>query len=249
MNADSFAAVVTGGTRGIGRAISLRLARWSGATIVVNYLQNEKAAAEACRLIEAQGARCVTVRANLCLLDEIDRLADAVKSETDHVDAFIHCAALTAFKPLIDVKPNQWDLTMNLNTRGFLRCVQMLLPIMRNPASIVALSSLGSTRVTPNYGAMGPTKAALEAVVRYLAAELAPRGIRVNAVSAGLIDTDSIRRFPDPEGMIASAVARTPIGKIGSPDDVADVVQFLIGAEARLICGQTIVADGGISLY
>lgn len=240
------AALVTGGTRGIGRAVSVGLAK-RGGTVIVNYLQNDQAAAETRALVERHGARCVPLKANLLLQDDIERLFAQVREVAGSVDAFVHCAALNAFKPLVEVKPNQWDLTMNTNARAFLTCVQKLLPLMPG-GTIVAVSSLGGQRVVANYGAMGPTKAALEAVVRYLAAELAPRGIRVNAVSGGLVDTESVQRFPRSEELAREAVSRTPAGRIGLPDDLAEVILFLIGPAARWIYGQTIIADGGLSL-
>ena len=150
-------------------------------------------------------------------------------------------------KTTIKLRPNQWDLIMNISARSFLLCAQRCIPLMRE-GSIVALSSLGSVRVIPNYGAMGAAKAALESMVRYLAVELAPRGIRVNAISGGLVETDSIKHFPDSEKLIREVINRTPGGRIGQPDDIADVAMFLISSKARWISGQTLIVDGGLSL-
>jgi enoyl-[acyl-carrier protein] reductase III len=240
--------LVTGGSRGIGRAISVRLARGNGHTIFVNYLQNETAAAETLQLVEAQDSRCILCPANLSSPDEIDRLFDLVRQHTNRLDGFVHCAALNAFKPLAAVKPNQWDLTMNIDARGFLLCAQQAASLMRSGGRIVALSSLGATRVMPNYGAQGPTKAALEAIVRSLAVEFAPNGIRVNCVAGGLVETDSIRKFPNADRLMREVVAHTPCGRIGVPEDIAGAVAFLMSSDADWICGHTLVVDGGMSL-
>jgi len=239
--------LITGGSRGIGRSVALRFAETGAEQVIVNYVQDDGAAGKIKKEIERRGCRCHLVRANLQFPDEIERMFRSVNSVTDRIDSFIHCAALTAFKPLLDIKPNQWDMTMNINARGFLLCVQHVVPMMKE-GSIVALSSLGSRRVVKNYGAMGPTKAALEAVVRYLAVELAERNIRVNAVSGGFVDTASVKKFPAFENVLSESVARTPNRRLGQPDDITDVVMFLVDPSARWICGQTLVADGGISI-
>jgi len=240
-------ALVTGGSRGIGRAIAERLAATCAETVIVNYLQNDAEAEKTSKLIAAQNARCVLAKANLLYPEEIDKLFEQIKASVDHLDAFVHGAALGTFKPLLTIKPNQWDLTMNINARAFLLCVQKVAPLM--PAGkIVALSSLGSQRVVPNYGAMGPTKSALEAMIKYLAVELAPVGIQVNGVSGGFIQTDSITKFPEAEKFIEEVRRRTPAQRLGAPDDIAGVVMFLLSPAASWIYGQTIVADGGLSL-
>jgi enoyl-[acyl-carrier protein] reductase III len=227
----------------------MHLTRGGGQTVFVNYLQNETAAAETRRLVEAQGSRCFLCPANLSSPDEIDRLFDGIRRHTDHLDGFVHCAALNAFKPLAAVKPNQWDLTMNIDARGFLLCAQRAASLMTRGGRMVAVSSLGATRVMPNYGAQGPTKAALEAVVRSLAVEFAGQGIRVNCVAGGLVETDAIRKFPDADRLIRSAVERTPCGRIGTPEDMARAVGYLMSADSEWVCGHTLVVDGGMSLW
>ena len=238
-------ALVTGGSRGIGRAISLRLAETCAETVIVNYLQNDEAANETRLLIEERQSSCVLVRSNLAFPEEIEQLFDQVQRSVQHLNLFIHCAALNSFKPLLNIKPNQWDLIQNINARSFLICAQKAVPLMKD-GKLIAISSLGSQRVVPGYGAMGPTKAALEAIVRYLAVELSPMGISVNGVSGGLIETESIKRFP--QSMIEQASARTPAHRLGTPEEIADVVLFLVSPLARWIYGQIIVADGGLSL-
>ena len=241
-------ALVTGGSRGIGRAISVRLAAEGASTVVVNYLENDTEAERTRSLIEQEGSVCVLAKANLLHPAEVDSLFQGLKETSGALDVFVHCAAVTAFKPLKNIRSNQWDLIMNVNARSFLLCVQKCVPLMKE-GRIVALSSLGSSRVIPNYGALGPTKAALEATVRYLGAELAPAGIRVNAVSAGFIQTDSVRKHRGLDAAAEFISSRTPVGRLGTPDDVASVVMFLLGPSSNWICGQTIIADGGLSLF
>ena len=243
------AALVTGGTRGIGRAVVLQLAENGYQIVLANYLQNDVEAKKTQSILKSKGADCALLKANLANLDEIDDLFKQVKIHCNHIDAFVHCAAINAFKPLIKIKPNQWDLTLNINTRGFLYSVQKCVSLMPEGGSIVAISSLGSARVIPNYGAMGPAKSALESIVRYLAAELAPENIRVNAVCGGIIETDSLMQFPDAEYYLKDIVERTPAGRIGKPEDVANAVLFLCSSSAEFVYGHVFVVDGGLSLF
>ena len=240
-------ALVTGGSRGIGRAISLQLAHSVAKTVFVNYVQNDEEAKKTRELVEQNGSKCILVKANLLIPKEIDDLFEKIKSTEETLDILIHCAAINAFKPLNQIKPNQWDMIMNVNAKAFLLCVQNAVPLMKH-GKIVAISSLGSQKVIPNYGAMGPTKAALESIIKYLAVELAPAGIRVNGVSGGLIETESIKNFPDSEHLIQETVLRTPAKRLGTSDDIAQTVMFLISPAAEFVYGQTIIVDGGLSL-
>ena len=249
MNAflDNKTVLITGGSRGIGRAIALRLASNGAATIIVNYLRNDVEAERTCNLIEKHNCEAFRIKANLAYPDQIDRLFEDIGERVKSLDAFIHSAAITSMKPTSELRPNQWDLTMNVNARAFLLCAQHCVPLMSEGA-IVALSSLGAIRAVPNYGAMGPAKAAMEALVRYLAVEFAGNGIRVNAVSGGPIRSESLKHFPDAEAMMADVARRTPAGRLGEPEDIAGVATFLLSPEARWICGQTLIVDGGLSL-
>lgn len=246
--AEGSAALVTGGSRGIGRAVSLALAERGCRRIVVNFLQNDRAARALDDELSALGAECRLVRANVAMPDDIDRLAATAVAAFGRIDYVVHCAALTAFKPLRAVRANQWDLTMNVGARSFLLLCQQLAPHARG-GSVVAVSSLGARRVLPNYGAMGVAKAALESVVRYLAAELAADGIRVNGVVGGYIDSPAMQLFPDARRLSEEALRRTPLGRHGQPEDIADAVLFLLGDHARWITGQHLIVDGGLSLW
>jgi enoyl-[acyl-carrier protein] reductase III len=239
-------ALITGGTRGIGRAVAVKLAGKSD-MVFLNYLQNGSAAKDAKAIVESDACRAILLRNNLAYADQIDAMFGEIRSHTDRIDVFVHCAALNTFKPVAELKAQQWDLIVNANARSFLLCAQQCVPLMKEGA-IVALSSLGSVRAVPNYGGLGPAKAALESLVRCLAVELSPRGIRVNGVSAGLVDTESVTKFPESERVVREAVLRTPARRIAAPGEIADVVMFLAGPDSRWICGQTILADGGYSL-
>lgn len=242
-----YTAIVTGGTRGIGRAICRDLAKWFCQTIFANYFQNDEEAGITKSLLESQGCCTHIIKRNLSNPDEIDGMFDEIYSKTSSIDIFIHCAAINAFKPLKDIRPNQWDITMNANARSFLHCVQKCLPKMKG-GKIVALSSLGSRVYLPNYGAMSPTKSALESVVRTLAVELADKGIRINGVTAGFVRTESLSKFPSSDKIIAAAIDRTPSKRIGNVQDISNAVMFLISPFADWIYGQNIVVDGGISI-
>ena len=244
-------ALVTGGTRGIGAAVALLLAR-GGATVVLGYRSDADSARETARRIAAEGLpEPAVVAANLAHPEGVRALVEAASAGgggEGTLDFLVHSAALGSFKPAMEVRANQWDLTMSVGTRALLLLAQSAVPRMRPGGRIVALSSLGSRRVLPGYGALGPSKAALEALVRQLAVELGPSGILVNAVSAGLVDTSSIRLHPAYETLAARSVAACPLGRVATAEDVARVVLFLLGPLSGWVTGQTLVADAGASL-
>jgi enoyl-[acyl-carrier protein] reductase III len=235
-------ALVTGGSRGIGRAISRAFAR-CGARVVVNFREDRESAEATVAAIEAEGGSAAAVQANLLHPEEVRALFASVPD----LDFVVHNAALGSFKPALELRANQWDLSLGINARALFLCAQQAAPILRDGGAIVAISSLGSARVVPAYGAIGASKAALESIARSLAVEMAPR-VRVNVVSGGVVDTPSIRRHPGWEELSARAVAQTPAGRLGSPEELAEVVLFLCSPAASWIVGQTIVVDGGMSL-
>jgi enoyl-[acyl-carrier protein] reductase III len=162
--------------------------------------------------------------------------------------AVVHNAATGVIRPTLETEDKHWDWTLNANARALLTLARACTREMERGSSIVAVSSLGSTRVLENYVLVGTSKAALESVVRYLAVELAPRGIRVNAVSAGLVETEALEYFPNREEMLRAANTRTPAGRMVESDDVAGAVAYLCSADADMVCGHTLVVDGGYSL-
>jgi enoyl-[acyl-carrier protein] reductase III len=235
--------LVTGGTRGIGKAIALRFASSGAARVALGYLRNDSAAEEAAEEVKAAGAEPVLVRGNVA--------SDSVITEfASHgpYAAVVHNAATGVIRSALETEDKHWDWTMAANARALLSLTRACAPDMESGSSIVAVSSLGSTRVLENYVLVGTSKAALESVVRYLAVELAPRGIRVNAVSAGVVETEALEHFPNREQMLRAARERTPAGRMVEPDDVAGAVAYLCSADAQMVCGQTLIVDGGYSL-
>ena len=240
--------LITGASRGIGRAVAELFSR-EGADIVLNYLRNEEAAQQTERFLTSQGSRVLRIQTNVGNPKEAEELVESAGKQFGKIDILVHNAALGAFKPVTQLRLNQWDLSLDVNAKALLVLSQTAVPWMeKEGGSILALSSLGSRRYIPYYGAIGISKAALETLVRYLAVELAPKKIRVNAVSGGLVDTDAIQAFPHREIFKKEILSRTPAGRIGAPADLAKVVAFLASEEASWIYGQTIIADGGLSL-
>ncbi|PIU40105.1 MAG: enoyl-[acyl-carrier-protein] reductase FabL [Candidatus Omnitrophica bacterium CG07_land_8_20_14_0_80_50_8] len=240
---------ISGGSRGIGRAISLSQAE-KGVTLFINYLRDDEAAARAKKEAEKKGARVFLLPGNVGDPDTILSLFKSIQEKTNRLDAVIHNAALGVFKPAHQLREKDWDISLDVNAKALLFLSQSALPLMKqHGGKIVAISSLGSTHFTPHYGAIGISKAALESLVRYLAVELAPYKIHVNAVSGGLIETDSLKRFPDFHKMKKEFLRRTPGGRLGSPEDIADAVSFLLGPKSDWFYGQTLIADGGYSLF
>ena len=255
MNNPSFSnniVLVTGSGRGIGRAIALYFAQ-NGADVAVNFFRNRAPAEETVREIEKLGRRTLLVKADVGDLDDLKRLFDETEKEFGGLDIFIHNAASGYNRPVMEQKPKGWEWTMNINARSLLFGAQQAAPLMekRGGGYIVSISSPGSTRVLPDYVVVGASKAALESLTRYLAVELSPKNIVVNAVSPGVVKTEALQHFDairSEEGIIEQAIAATPAGRILTPEDVAGVVGFLCTPAASMICGQTIMVDGGYTL-
>ena len=244
-------AVVTGSGRGIGRAIALHFAQ-QGADVVVNFFRNRAPAEETAAEIEKLGRRALVVKADVGEPEGIDKLIAETDETFGGLDILICNAASGYNRPVMEQKIKGWDWTLNINARSVLFLAQRAAPLMdrRGGGYIVAISSLGSIRVLPDYVVVGASKAALEALTRYLAVELAPKNIVVNCVSAGIVDTDALRHFRTLQdgNVLVSAADRAPAGRIVAPQDVAGVVAFLCTPAAEMIRGQTIVVDGGYTL-
>jgi enoyl-[acyl-carrier protein] reductase III len=237
------AVLVTGGTRGIGKAIALRFASLGAKQIALGYLRNDSAAEAAADELRAAGAEPVLVRGNV----SSDRVVQEFAGHGPY-DVVVHNAATGVIRPALETEDKHWDWTLGANARALLSLARACAPDMKPGSSFVGVSSLGSTRVLENYVLVGTSKAALESVVRYLAVELAPRDIRVNAVSAGVVETEALDHFPNREQMLSSSLERTPAGRLVEPGDIADAVAFLCSPGAEMIRGQTLVVDGGFSL-
>lgn len=236
--------LVTGGTRGIGRAISLQLAR-GGARVVANYARNDAQAQALTELAANEGLAIETLRADLTTTKGMTAAQERMAACAAGSVSLVHCAATGVHRPFEALTTRHWDWTMALNARVFLELVQALLPVLGPGSAVVAVSSAGAVRAVPAYAVIGSSKGALEALARHLAVELAPRGIRVNILSPGSVLTEAWDTFPDKERRIAEAVARTPRGRLVTPDEVAMLARFLCSPAAEGIVGQTVVIDGG----
>lgn len=240
-------ALVTGAARGIGRAIVRKLAS-AGADVVVNYYNSHDEAEALCREIVALGRRAYAIQGSVGVPDSIDEMFAALREHCDHVDIVVSNAASGVLKPVMEMGLKHFRWCMETNALALDLLAQRAVPMMREGGRIIAMSSLGAQRAMPSYGFIGASKAALEALVRALAQELGPRGIRVNTVSAGVVDTDALSHFPNREELLADFARRTPAGPRLSPEDVANAVYLLCLPEASMINGHTLVVDGGFAI-
>ena len=242
MSSAGSSVLVTGGTRGIGLAIALRLVRDGAARAVLGYMRNDAAAEAAAGKVRDAGAEPVLVRGEVSKPHVVDELASHGPYRV-----VVHNAATGVIRRALETEDKHWDWTVNANARALLSLARATAPAMPDGSSIVAISSLGSHRVLEDYILVGTSKAALESVVRYLAVELSP-GVRVNAVSGGVVvETAALEHFPNKEEMLRSA-ERTPAGRLVEADDIAGAVSFLCSPDAAMVRGQTLVVDGGFSL-
>jgi NAD(P)-dependent dehydrogenase (short-subunit alcohol dehydrogenase family) len=239
--------LITGGTRGIGRAISIEFAR-AGAHVVANYLRNEIAASDLKSLGELENLHFDLCRADLTTLEGVQKAAAAVDVAGSPLRGLVHCAATGAHRSLAELTSRHLDWTMALNVRSFFELVKLLVPRLGPGSSIVALSSPGASRVVPEYAVVGASKGALESLARHLAIELAPRGIRTNIVAPGAIATDVWNAIPSGKIKLAEAAKRSPLGRLITPEEVAQAARFLCTSSASGINGQTLVVDGGASI-
>jgi len=244
--------LVTGSGRGIGRAIAHHFAQ-NGADVIVNFFRNRLPAQATAEEIRRLGRRALLVRANVGKLEDIHKMFDQIEQEFGALDILVCNAASGYNRPVMAQKPRGWDWSMNINARSILFAAQRAVPLMekRGGGAIVSVSSPGSTRVLPDYVVVGASKAAQEAVIRYLAVELAPKNIVANAVSPGIVLTDALEYFESirhNENVIEHITSLCPAGRLVTPQDIAGVVAFLCSPAANMIRGQTILVDGGYTL-
>ncbi len=241
-------ALITGGSRGIGRAIALRLAE-AGCDIAINYLRSRESAAATAAEVEKLGRKALLYKVNVARSDRLEDMFKAIGDEFGRLDILVSNAASGVIKPAMELTRRHWEWTMDINAGALIPLAQHAAALMGEQGGhIIAVSSLGAVRAIPNYAAVGASKAALESLIRHLAVELAPRGIRVNAISAGVVDTDALKHFSNRNQLLTESARRTPAGRLTEPGDVADTALFLTSPLADMMIGQTVIVDGGYSI-
>jgi len=240
-------ALITGGSRGIGRAITLKLAE-EGADVVINFFRKKSTAESTAQEARDRGVKAHIIKANVGEPEQIGSMFDEIESQFGRLDILVNNAASGVARSALDLDDRGWDWTMDINARAFLLCAQRAARLMKSGGKMVSISSLGSRLVLPIYTAVGVSKAALEALTRYLAIELAPRGICVNGIAAGAVETETLKLYTADPNLPQSAWQTTPAGRIVKPEDIAELVAFLCNDRSNMIRGQIIVIDGGVSL-
>ena len=237
-------ALVTGGTRGIGRAIALKLAG-SGSDVALVYHNSHEEAEAVCAAIQGFGRRAHAIQADVSDPELVGEIFSSVREKFGRLDFLVSNAATGVLRPALELSLKHWRRCMETNALALNLLAQQAVPLMTQGGRIVALSSLGASRAIPEYAFIGASKAALESLARSLAQELGPRGIRVNVVSAGVVDTDALKHFPNREQLLGEFARRAPAGPTLTPEAVADAVYLLCLPEAGMITGHTLVVDAG----
>ena len=237
-------ALVTGGARGIGRAIAFKLAQ-AGCDVAILYHNSHEEADAVCGRIRELGRRAQAIQTDVSNPELLKESFGILQGQFDHLDFVISNAAIGVLRPAMELSLKHWRRCLETNALALNVLAQLAVPIMPRGGGFVAISSLGASRAIPQYAFIGASKAALESLVRHLAQELGPRGIRVNVVSAGAVDTDALKYFPNREQLLAEYARRTPAGPTLTAEDVANAVFLLCQPEAAMITGHTLVVDGG----
>jgi enoyl-[acyl-carrier protein] reductase III len=237
-------AFVTGASRGIGRAIARKLAS-AGCDVALVYHNSHEEAEAVCGAIRGQGRKALAIQADVSDPESLAEAFATFRQQFNRVDFVVSNAAIGVLKPALELTLKHWRRCSETNALALNFLAQQATPLMTEGGCILAISSLGSTRAIPHYAFIGASKAALESLARSLAQELGPRGIRVNVVSAGVVDTDALKYFPNREQLLAEYARRTPAGPTLTPEDVAGAVYLLCLPEAAMITGHTLIVDGG----
>lgn len=240
-------ALVTGGARGIGKAIAKKLAA-AGCDIIINYFNSSDLAEATCEEISQLGVKALALQANVAEPDSVKELFEQIKQHFSQLDILISNAASGVLKPALAMSLKHWRWCLETNAFALNLLAQQAKDCMPMGSRMIALSSMGAQRAIPNYAFIGASKAALESLVRALSLELAPQGIAVNTVSAGVVDTDALKYFPNRAELIDAFNQHSLAGRALTPEDVADAVYLLCLPEALMIRGQTIYVDAGYSI-
>jgi len=240
------AILVTGGTKGIGRAIALSFAG-TGNHVFLNYASDDAAAGEAKAAIEAKGAIAHLIKEDCGTPAGAAAVLNMVRAEVDQLDQLVHCAVRAIPKPMLECDPHDFTAALNLNGTALLYLVQEARTLFRRGSTVFFLSSRGSRIVVPNYASIGVAKALAECLVRYLAVELAPLGVRANCVAPGVVDTEAVHTlFGDQADEIVRHAAETnPSGRGVADSDYTNLIKFLASPKAEFIQGQVIYVNGG----
>ena len=255
INLDGKTALITGGSRGIGRATALKLAE-AGADVLITYLNAPADAQEVAGQIAALGRKTLIFKTDLSNEEDAVNLVETIGEHFGKLDILVSNAAGGGFRPALDVSAKNFEYAMNLNARAFMLLMQTAAPLMKRNeertgrAKAISISSFGAVRALPMYGAIGASKAALEALTRHFALELGDQGINVNCIRAGVVDTGAIRSLPNAEELLQLRAQRSMAGgRNVSPEDVAQVALFLASELSDMVQGETLVVDGGTSLH
>ena len=237
-------ALVTGSSRGIGRAIAVELAR-EGWAVCVNYLEHREAAEDLVRLLRAEGWEAIAVRADVSDRDAVEAMVRTAQAELGPIELLVNNAGISYQGLFQDTSNEIWDRTLAVNLTGARNAIQAVLPHMLSEkrGCIVNISSMWGLRGASCEVAYACSKAAIIGLTRSLALELAPSGIRVNCVAPGCIETDMVRVLG--EETRAMLVEETPLGRLGTPEDIAHAVAFFASEKASFLTGQVLTADGG----
>ena len=217
----------------------------AGCDVAILYHNSHEEADAVCGIIRKLGRRAQAIQTDVSNPEILTESFEIMRGQFDHLDFVISNAAIGVLRPAMELSLKHWRRCLETNALALNVLAQLAVPIMPRGGSVVAISSIGALRAIPQYAFIGASKAALESLARHLAQELGPRGIRVNVVSAGAVDTDALKFFPNREELLAEYARRSPAGPTLTPEDVANAVFLLCQPEATMITGHTLVVDGG----
>jgi len=238
-------AIVTGGSRGIGREIVLKLSGL-GASVVINYALDRKSAEELAQQIVEGGGAAHVVKADMANVQDIERLFENTISTYGHLDILVNNAGIANYKNIADFSEDEFDEIFAVNVKGVFFCCRQAARLMADNGGIINIGSTVTRVMLPTYGAYAATKGAVEQITKVLAKELGPRGIRVNTLSPGPVDTELFRAGKSKE-QVDQLASLAALGRIGRPEDIADMVALLFDPQSRWVTGQNILINGGFA--